>query len=98
MRKFYHELEKRDISNFNPSRHRPYSELESVLKDVNKDYLSAFIEYLSADELEALRAEQEYMTHGPGKIEAIINSEMERLQTYMESKIAAQDEEFLAKV
>ena len=52
-------------------------------------------EYFSADEMEAMRAEQEYMTNGPGKIEAILNAEMERLQQYMEEKIAQQDEEFL---
>lgn len=44
-------------------------------------------EYLSKEELDRVKAEHEYMTSGPGKIEAILNAEMERLQSYMETKI-----------
>ena len=55
-------------------------------------------EFFSTEEEEAMRREQEYLLHGPGKIERIINEEMERLQQHMETKIALQDEEFLTKM
>ena len=45
-------------------------------------------EFFSTEEEEAMRREQEYLLHGPGKIERIINEEMERLQQHMETKIA----------
>ena len=35
--------------------------------------------------------------HGPGRIETIINQEMDGLMTYMKEKMAKQDEEFIAK-
>ena len=49
MRKFYEELKERKLDKFNPSRHRPYTELGAVLKDVNKDYMQAYIDYLSEE-------------------------------------------------
>lgn len=52
-------------------------------------------DYFSAEEQEAIRKEQEYLLHGPGKIQRILNDEMERLQTYMEDKIKNQDDDFL---
>ena len=55
-------------------------------------------EYFSVEEQEAIRKEQEYLLHGPGKIQRILNDEMERLQSYMENKIKDQDEEFLTKM
>ena len=45
-----------------------------------------------------MRLEHEYNLNGPGKIERILNEEMERLQKHMEVKIAGQDEEFLTKM
>ena len=44
-------------------------------------------EYFSAAEHQAMKEEEEYMTNGAGKIEAILNAEMERLQGYMEERI-----------
>jgi hypothetical protein len=38
------------------------------------------------------------MLHGPGRIEKILNDEMEKLYSLMNSKIAKQDEEFLSKI
>ena len=55
-------------------------------------------QYFSTEEQEALRKEQEYMMHGPGKIERILNEEMGRLSKHMETKITSQDEEFLTKM
>ena len=55
-------------------------------------------EFFSADEEEQMRKEREYLLHGPGKIERILNEEMERLAEHMEQKITQQDDEFLAKL
>jgi len=38
------------------------------------------------------------MLHGPGRIEKILNDEMEKLYSAMNQKIAKLDEEFLAKM
>ena len=38
------------------------------------------------------------MLHGPGRIEKILNDEMEKLYAIMKQKIAKQDEEFLARI
>ena len=38
------------------------------------------------------------MLNGPGRIEAILNAEMEKLYTKMQSQIAKQDEEFFARL
>jgi len=45
MRKFYHELMNRDLSNFNPSRNRPETELMIDMKTMNKNCIKDFIEY-----------------------------------------------------
>jgi len=44
-------------------------------------------EFFSAEEEERMRQEREYLLHGPGKIERILNEEMERLAEHMENKI-----------
>jgi len=38
------------------------------------------------------------MLNGPGRIETIINGEMEKLYLKMQQQIAKQDEEFFAKL
>lgn len=55
-------------------------------------------EYFSEEQCEAMRKEEEYLMHGAGKIERILNEEMERLQKDMSDQIAKQDDEFLAKI
>ena len=44
-------------------------------------------EYMSQEEREAMRREKEYMEHGAGKVEAILNEEMGRLFSKMEEKM-----------
>ena len=36
------------------------------------------------EEAEAMRKEEEYLMHGPGKIERILNEEMERMKAKMD--------------
>lgn len=55
-------------------------------------------EFFSAEEEERMQKEREYLLHGPGKIERILNEEMEKLAEHMEAKITQQDEEFLSKL
>jgi hypothetical protein len=38
------------------------------------------------------------MLNGPGRIEKILNDEMEKLYSIMNQKIAKQDEEFMARI
>ena len=38
------------------------------------------------------------MTSGPGRVEAILNGEMDKLYQRMQTQIAKQDEEFFAKM
>lgn len=57
-------------------------------KKIKFSEIAALGEYFSEAEKEAIKREEEYMTNGPGKIEAILNQEMERLHKYMEEKIA----------
>ena len=45
-----------------------------------------------------LAREKEYMEHGPGRVEAILNEEMGRLFANMEEKVRKQDEDFAAKL
>ena len=55
------------------------------------------LEFLSESEKQAIEREREYRTKGPGKIEDIINTEMDGLMKYMTEKMSAQDEDFIAK-
>ena len=54
-------------------------------------------QFFSAEELERIEKENEYMLRGPGRIERIMREETEKLAMYMEERIRKQDEEFLAK-
>jgi hypothetical protein len=45
MRKFYYELMKRPLDNFNPSRDRPETELMKDMKAMNKNCIKQFIDY-----------------------------------------------------
>ena len=55
-------------------------------------------EYMSQNEKDVIARQRDYMEHGPGKIEAILNSEMGRLYERMDEQIRVQDEEFMNKV
>lgn len=70
-----------------------FSHAEPVLPKISEgstikhSEIKEFKEYFSNDEREAMKREEEYLLHGPGKIERILNEELERLQKDMESKI-----------
>jgi len=49
MRKFYQELMKRPLEDFNASRDRPKTELYAVLQQVNRPYIDVFIENRQRD-------------------------------------------------
>ena len=66
---------------------------EIPARDIDEIY-----QYLTAEERAEFEKQKEYMLNGPGRIEAIINGEMEKLYTKMQEKIAKQDEEFFAKL
>jgi len=54
--------------------------------------------YMSQEEKDVLAREKEYMEHGPGRVEAILNEEMGRLFANMEDKVKKQDEDFVSRV
>jgi len=56
-------------------------------KDIKYTEISALGEYFSEEEQRKIKEEQDYLLHGPGKIERILNEEMERLTSAMEEKI-----------
>ena len=62
-------------------------------RDVDEIY-----QYLTTEERAEFERQKEYMSHGPGRVEAILNEEMERLYAQMQTKIAKQDEDFFAKM
>ena len=45
VRKFYEELMNRDLSKFNPSKHRPETELMKDMKSMNRNCIKQFIDY-----------------------------------------------------
>ena len=55
------------------------------------------MQFLSESEKEAIEREKEYRLHGPGRIETIIDQEMEGLMVYMKERMNKQDEDFIAK-
>jgi len=55
-------------------------------------------QFLSEGELAQIEKENEYMLRGPGRIEKIMRTEMDKLGTHMEEKIRQQDEDFLNKL
>ncbi len=55
-------------------------------------------QYLSQTEQQEFERQKEYMLNGPGRIEKILNDEMEKLYSIMNQKIAKQDEEFMARI
>ena len=56
-------------------------------KDIKYTEIVELGEYFSEEEQRRIKEEQEYLLHGPGKIERILNEEMERLTKAMEDKI-----------
>ena len=56
-------------------------------KETKYNEINELNEYFSVEEQQKIKEEQEYLLHGPGKIERILNEEMERLQKDMEAKI-----------
>ena len=55
-------------------------------------------QFLSEGGLAQIEKENEYMLRGPGRIEKIMRTEMDKLGTHMEEKIRQQDEDFLNKL
>ena len=74
------------------------TELLNQAVDVPAREIEEIYLYLSEAEKQEFERQKEYMLHGPGRIEKILNDEMEKLYVIMNQKIAKQDEEFLAKV
>jgi hypothetical protein len=81
------ELEMGPVTVFHHQEKEPALPQVSAGQAIKFSEVPDLMEYLSPEEVEAVKAEQEYMTNGPGKIEAIINAEMERLQSHMSDKI-----------
>ena len=53
---------------------------------------------MSEQERDVIARQRDYMENGPGKVEAILNSEMSKLYGRMDETIKVQDEEFMTKV
>jgi hypothetical protein len=66
---------------------------EIPARDIDEIY-----QYLTEEERAEFERQKEYMLNGPGRIEAILNGEMDKLYTKMQTQIAKQDEEFFAKM
>ena len=75
----------------------PASNLRNA-KEVKVTDLEVLQDYMSVEEREALQREKDYMEHGAGKVEAILNEEMGKLFANMEDKMKKQDEEFQLKL
>ena len=73
------------------------AELEGAVEIPARD-IDVIYQYLTEKERAEFERQKEYMLHGPGRIETILNKEMEKLYANMQSQIAKQDEEFLAKL
>ena len=67
-------------------------------KEVDLIGMDALQDFLSGEEKEAIAKQKEYMERGPGRVEALLNDEMEKLYANMESQIKQQDEEFINKM
>jgi len=55
-------------------------------------------QFFSSAELEQIEKENEYMLRGPGRIERIMQDELDKLASHMEERIRKQDEDFIQKV
>ena len=60
--------------------------------------IDVIYQYLTAEERAEFERQKDYMLNGPGRIETIVNREMEKLYANMQSQIARQDEEFMARM
>ena len=60
--------------------------------------IDVIYQYLTEEEKEEFDRQKEYMLNGPGRVEAILNTEMEKLFSNMTAMIQKQDEEFIAKL
>ena len=67
-------------------------------KEVDLIGMDALQDFLSGEEKEAIAKQKEYMERGPGRVEALLNDEMEKLYANMEGQIKQQDEEFINKM
>ena len=46
-------------------------------------HLEVMQEYMSQQEKDKIEAQREYMERGPGKVEAVLNEEMARLENHL---------------
>ena len=67
-------------------------------KEIPAREIEQVYEYLTDEERAEFERQKEYMTSGPGRVEAILNGEMDKLYQRMQTQIAKQDEEFFAKM
>ena len=67
-------------------------------REIRVTEIDVMQEYMSKEEKDAMAREKEYMEHGAGKVEAILNDEMGRLFANMEEKMKKQDEACLARL
>ena len=55
------------------------------------------MQFMNESEQQSIEREKDYNTKGPGRIENIINTEMDKLMGFMKEKMNKQDEEFISK-
>ena len=53
---------------------------------------------MSENERGVIARQRDYMENGPGRVEAILNDEMNKLVARMDESIRLQDEDFMTKV
>ena len=53
---------------------------------------------MSENERGVIARQRDYMENGPGRVEAILNDEMNKLVARMDEQIRLQDEDFMTKV
>ena len=66
---------------------------EGEAVEVNAE--DALQEYMSQNERDEIARQRDYMEHGAGKIESILNGEMSKLYSKMDEQIRAQDDDFM---
>ena len=67
--------------------------VEIPARDIDQIY-----QYLTERERAEFERQKEYMLHGPGRIETVVNAEMEKLYKDMQDCIEKQDADFMAKL
>lgn len=74
------------------------ADIDTNAQEIPARDLDVIYQYLTDDERAEFERQKEYMLNGPGRIESIVDKEMEKLYTNMQDQITKQDAEFISKL